>query len=961
MGRPPNAAEPPTHRVGGASARRCLRLVPGAAPATVAVEADGAPLDLAGPELALALDRSTWRHDVHGWRYARVAPDDADRSPATPDFDDGAWRRAPHLHVVHDAEHAGDAWLRHRFALPAELDGEALTFLLGGRDDEDWQRYTVYLNGTEVFAGEGAGVWRTAHRFVVAPADDAYRAAHFGADNVLAVRVGALQRPLTARQRVESEHYLFQGLLLDQAIAVGDPRAVVERFHVEHVEGSERELHVALRSDDAPGLEVALHYEAEGRVLRKRAVVRNDGPQPVRLLELRLDALAADGTTRGGRGAPVFGERFFAAIEHPAGVSMGSHGRVELWQLPGALLEPGATFASEPAVLGLAAADQTVAEAFLDRVRGFSTRTDESLSSYSALGWYDYTNPTDPLPTLTEELARENLADGDAVRAAGARFDVWMIDDWWSPDDLGRFRDAFPSGGPGLAAAIEEHGLSPGLWWATTRGLWISSQAPGMERALAGGVPLEPQPLVEAASGAWSWNDEFASLFLHEPRFCPAAEPYRGYALDAIPRHVDELGLKLLKLDCATLHCTASHHEHMAGIYSVEPIMNALIEVVARCRAVDPRLWVIWYWGFRSPYWLRFGDLVFDKGIKLEAASPASQPAWSVRQSISLNVDQSIEHARDLLPLESQDSLGVWIGNVAWANRLGKEEWRDGFLLDAARGSRLLQLWGDVTLFDEDDRAFLADALTWAQQRGLDFAATRRVGADPWEDEPYGYLQEGRAGRLLTLFNPTFFHRPVPAIEPVDGASGAELYPVPGADGAADLAPFETRVVQLDAAGTERPPLGRPTRRLDVAALGEQLSGGQAQATVTLPAIARGDHVVLILRLLRDGQWLYHPDPRELFDVRMRVFGIEVPIDAVPRARSRNGPGSPWVRYATAAGEGWSGENAVVDVAIGAGPEVEVLAEALVFDPWWTTRPRRFRAPEPGAATATATTATAGA
>ncbi|HET6507991.1 MAG TPA: hypothetical protein VFG42_14465 [Baekduia sp.] len=939
---------PPTHRVGGPAGTRVLSLEPGAAAATLAVEGLGAGLSGAS-EVALVLDRSRWRHDVDAWRYAST-----DEDCSGPAFDDAAWRRAPHLHVVHDAEHAGAVWLRHRFALPAELDGEELTFLLGGRDDEDWRSYTVYLNGSELHARDAAqadaqGRWRDAPRFTLTSEDPNYGAARFGGDNVLAVRVADLRRPLTAGQRVESEHYLFQGLLLDQVIAVGDPRVVVDDFTVERVRESEaggHDLRALLRSGNAPGLDVSLRWwaDAETGVLRKQATVANAGAEPVTLLEVRVEALACDGAlTRGGRGVPVLRpDGLFAAIEHPAGVNMGTDGvGVELWQLPGARLAPGGAYTSEPAAIGTG---------FLDLVRSYSTRgPGETHAAYSALGWYDFTNLADPLPELTEDLAHENLDDGDALRDAGARFDTWIIDDWWSRTDLSSFRETFPSGGPALARAIEGHGLRAGLWWATTRGLWTAAEAPGMEAALAGGVAPAPAALVHEAGGKFSWNEEFASLFLHEPRYCMAAEPYRTSALEAIPRHAEELSLSLLKLDCVTLHCTASGHDHLPGIYSVEPMMKALIDVARRARDANPDLWVIWYWGFRSPFWLRFGDLTFDKGIKLEAASPASAPAWSARQSISLNVDQSIEHARDLLPLEGQDSLGIWVGDVAWANRLGREEWRDAFLLDAARGSRLLQLWGDLKLLDAGDRAFLGDVLAWAQERDLDLSATRRVGADPWTARPYGYLQQGARGRIVTLFNPTFAHAPVPEDTALGEGRAIELHPVPGADGAADLAPFETRVVELDregSGGTARAPLGRPTRTLDVAALGAALTAGEraASMTITLPEVARGDHVVLVVRLKRDGQWLYHPDPRELFDVRLRMLGIETPLDAVPRTRSRNGPGSPWVRYATPGGVTWSGQELAIDVAAHAEADVEIITEALVFDPWWETVQRRFEA-----------------
>src|SRR5262249_56998087 len=114
-------------------------------------------------------------------------------------------------------------------------------------------------------------------------------------------------------------------------------------------------------------------------------------------------------------------------------------------------------------------------------------------------------------------------------------------------------------------------------------------------------------------------------------------------------------------------------HAHRPGKYSMQAMVDVVLDAVSAAQEQNPNLAVIWYWGFRSPWWLQHGDAVFDKGLKMEAASPASSPTHTYRQGVSPNVDQAIRHAR-LLPLPLQDSLGVWLGNVAWANCMGKGE-----------------------------------------------------------------------------------------------------------------------------------------------------------------------------------------------------------------------------------------------------------------------------------------------
>ena len=105
---------------------------------------------------------------------------------------------------------------------------------------------------------------------------------------------------------------------------------------------------------------------------------------------------------------------------------------------------------------------------------------------YSALGWYDFTNPADPLPELTAELVTENLDQLEALADQGVRFDIYMFDDWWERSDLGSFRRAtFPDGPGALVERLESMGMRAGLWWATTRAVWSAAETPGIEPSWA--------------------------------------------------------------------------------------------------------------------------------------------------------------------------------------------------------------------------------------------------------------------------------------------------------------------------------------------------------------------------------------------------------------------------------------------------------------------------------------------
>jgi hypothetical protein len=840
-------------------------------------------------------------------------------------------------------------------------------------DDEDWERYAVFLNGVRLDEWHGSGRWRESRLIAIPPGDERRGVLAFGGRNLLAVECEGLERRLPGLRPAEREHYLFQGWLLDQFVAAGRVYQVAVDFEVTAVRRQGGDPLVALEVDavsrDQPEVSATISYlGGDEPHVRKRVAVRNTGVEPLRLLEARLEALSGNFAAEGGgRGQPVLAERIFCGVEHPAGVNQGGAGWLRAMQLPGVDIAPGETFESESVVIGAATLGESVAASFRSYVRKLRPRRAVKPSIYSALGWYDFTNPADPLPELTEELVEENLRLLESLREQGVAFDIYMIDDWWEPTDLTRFRErTFPSGGASIVARIGEAGLAPGLWSATTRAVWTSGEAPGIEAAVAGGIEAsEGAPPVADESGQWSWDKEFAALFTRERRLCLAAEPYRSTFRQALPKHVRELGLACLKLDCATLHCTSSDHAHLPGRYSVEPIMNSVIETAVAAQAENPGLLVIWYWGFRSPWWLAYGDLLFDKGLKLEAASPASTAAPSLRQSISLNVDQAARHA-ELIPLECQDSLGVWLGNVAWANRLGTEEWRDAFLLDLARGSTIVQLWGDLALLDDRDVEFLAHVQRWRRERQPISGLTTPVGGDPWVAEPYGYLEQLGDGAVLTLYNPTFFECAVEIDLPAEVVP-VEVYPCPGiaaglANGAAvsvELRPFEVRCLELvppatlaaDASTHDRP-TPRPTRAIDMSPLHveiETATRGSAvhliQGSVQLPQVERDDQVALVVRLHRDGIWWYHPEPHVLLQLRASLKGIAAHSEVVPTVRARNGPGAPWVLYKLPAGPAWSGDQLAIDLRAELPEGVSLLLEAQVWEPWWLRHERRFEAP----------------
>jgi hypothetical protein len=249
-------------------------------------------------------------------------------------------------------------------------------------------------------------------------------------------------------------------------------------------------------------------------------------------------------------------------------------------------------------------------------------------------------------------------------------------------------------------------------------------------------------------------------------------------------------------------------------------------------------------------------------------------------------------------------------------------------MLDLARGSTLVSLWGDLWLLEEDDVELLAGALALLRETDVGFRDTVAIGGDPWRGEPYGYAQPLADGRLVTVSNPGFEPRSLA----LDLGPLWEIYPSPGfvAGGELQLLPWEVRVLRTASAGepVRESPRPRPTT---------VLAHGS-----TLPDLADGDRVVVWTRLTRGGAWRYDPEPQSLFRLELAVDGEPVETTRAPSIRSWNGPGCPWVTYSAPARPEWSGRELSVGLSAELPAGYEAESGVLVYDGRAVERPRRI-------------------
>ncbi len=154
---------------------------------------------------------------------------------------------------------------------------------------------------------------------------------------------------------------------------------------------------------------------------------------------------------------------------------------------------------------------------------------------------------------------------------------------------------------------------------------------------------------------------------------------------------------------------------------------SALRAYDAECRDV----FIYLYWGYRSPWWLLHGDVLFEPGLDIEAASPSGSPTLYARDGVTVGLDQAQWWCHDL-PKISKDSLGVWLSDWRWNSCIGTERWEEAFVMDICRGSLLAQPWSDREFLDPVGRRRRTHDMygclsAWYPNRNTSFAAAPTV------------------------------------------------------------------------------------------------------------------------------------------------------------------------------------------------------------------------------------------
>ncbi len=721
-------------------------------------------------ELTVTLSAADHRVEIPWWKF-QFGPDtsnvplEEERGLKLgfhrPELQDEPWQvtenlllkrlSGPKQRYQDDIRYEGFGWFRRSIELPSTARGQELNIVLGGYDQQDWNDYWVYLNGEEVGHRSAQGRWRTPGIFKIAPGDAAYSSLRFGTGepNLLAVRTRGFDKRFGGYSDELLRRYVFEPFWVDQFITVGAPYLRVTDFEVRTVASSATKATFELTSPST-GVDAVLHYELDGPTRRKWAEIQNRGGTERLLLDVQVDDFRSTlPASEGGPGAPIFlGQEAFTALEHPTGINQGDGNRVRLIHFPGRALPAGGSYRTRTALVSVARAGEAL-QHFNDYLQSRSPRKQKALSLYTP---YGINNPSGACPALND-LETLNILDVvEQWKKKGIDLDYFTLDQGWldpTSDLTGFAAQCYPEGPAKIVERVRAMGMKFGLWFSISGAPWSCAENPAMNPSFmpppgdpdAGHHPIE------------MFNTGYGML---HGRLCVASEPYSSMLKNAVMRLIKENGLKLFKIDMGTYYCNSTEHGHLPGKYSVEAQYEHLLELAATGRRADPDVYVMWYWGLRSPFFALFGDSVFESGLFMEGSGTSWFPTLYYRDSVTLNLDQGTQFASTIPPI-NKDSLGVWLADIRWGNFMGSERWREALVMDLGRGSLIFpQLWGDIHLLDDGDVEFLSEMNGIAKGRAEMFLHRRNILGDPWKNEVYGYANSRGAEGFLFINNAHF-------------------------------------------------------------------------------------------------------------------------------------------------------------------------------------------------------------
>ncbi|MHB1483520.1 MAG: hypothetical protein ACYCYI_02555 [Saccharofermentanales bacterium] len=681
------------------------------------------------------IDAAYRRIWIEGWRISPQKSVSDGPDPETgyvsgfykPDYDDSSWDTS--TLPGFSASVTEWIWSRTHVFIPDDCRGKEIMLMLGSQVFFRAGYLRVFVNGLEAGVFASPEVDSGLIRIDLTHGSVGSGFIRFGNDNIIAL-----------------QHCGISSLIFEQYLNVGAPLETM-KFEITNstkLKSGERYLSLA-SSDRRLSAKIIYRSDHNGSVVIKSTKITNESDNDITLMNISLGTYETQAKAQGGwMGFPVYiGSDHFIAIAHPAGWTSAADGKIRLRQFPGKTIRPGESFQCMDAVFGAAdngKSQQLFKEVIEKQMRRKIRGHDRP---YAILDFFAGWPAQDGLFGMTEEYC---LQITDSIehfqKSTNENFDFNCLEFWCEKTgDFTQFnKKGFPGGYDRVRDRLKSLGIAPGLWTTSSSGRWNIAENP-----LVYPSRIENEPYTDSKE-----NPQL------KPYMCAASDPYKSLISNGFAYHARENGVRLFKFDDLRYLCYSIRHpEHLPGIYSIEPICVAMIKLLQTLDEVSPDVFLMLYWGYSSPWWLLYGDTIFESGWGAEAASPSAAPSLYARDGVIVSMDQQVTHARDAnsIPVIGHDTLGIWLSDWGWNSSIGKERWQEGMVMDLCRGSLLLQPWTDRTWLTDAERILFGEFLHILRKRPECFACSRRIIGDAMKNEPYGYACTNGTRGFIAVHN----------------------------------------------------------------------------------------------------------------------------------------------------------------------------------------------------------------
>jgi hypothetical protein len=513
--------------------------------------------------------------------------------------------------------------------------------------------------------------------------------------------------------------------------------------------------------DAGLGIQADIDYAAPRRLspwLYKQITFTNFGDAPFLLRTVELEHLTVideavtysvnpEFPSIADWGQPVYTGSLWFGVEFPATRSAATpDGVIFLRHHPGVELEPGGSYTTKRAVLGVAEPDR-VREAFLDYV---ATLTPISNPPRVNIYWNGF-RVIKP-PNRTEQ----GIAMVDYARKlrdlTGFTFDGWTYDagfDMYRPDALFVPNEA-------------------NIWDRTQEALQ------GLDTPL--GFWTSFSPIFDTPTHEWGRTQGYE--LQHDASYCLAGPVYYPAIRSRLEDIVRTYGMNTINFDGMYwgqgFGCNEAGHGHLlgdgteSGVYATERIVENKLAIFESLRRINPGivldLFVCNEWA--SPWWLMQLDGVHSvAGDTLGCDIPSP---WLRDELITVRDIQVFEEHRRLrrqFPLWAEDLYGTQvradhlIDGVAVTGESMAARWEDEFTLAlAGRGAVANHIMcSDLGVLDESAGGlrFLGEVAIWTKRNAILYRKFQLLGGEPSQRQPYGYSHgDGHGRSLIALRNP---------------------------------------------------------------------------------------------------------------------------------------------------------------------------------------------------------------